>query len=180
MEREKEGRRLHRYLTPEKSHFAKPHVQLCEVMLVWGNARMAQASETPPPATLKVLVIDDNQAHAEGLAELLQLAGFEASHALTGSEGIEAARNLGVDAVLLDMNLPDLNGFEVCRRLRRDPRTAGIAVVFHTAQGSVPGARHDGDAFLTYPVEMSQVYSTIRSSVERRRSRLGRVIELPS
>ena len=128
-------------------------------------------------APLRVLVIDDNQAHAEGLSELLCLAGFEARHVLTGNEGIEYARTLSVDAVLLDMNLPDMNGFEVCRRLRRDPRTASIAVVFHTAQGSVPGARHEGDAFLTYPVAMSEVYATIRASIERRKSRMGRIIE---
>jgi DNA-binding response OmpR family regulator len=108
---------------------------------------------------------------------LLGLSGFEAWHVLTGTEGIEAARARHVDAVLLDMNLPDMNGFEVCRRLRRDPRTAHIAVVFHTAQGSVPGARHEGDAFLTYPVAMSEVYSTIRGSVERRKNRMGRIIE---
>jgi len=133
--------------------------------------------EAPPQVVLRVLVIDDNKAHAEGLAELLGLSGFEAWHVLTGAEGIEAAREHHVDAVLLDMNLPDMNGFEVCRRLRRDARTAHIAVVFHTAQGSVPGARHDGDAFLTYPVAMSEVYSTIRGSVERRKNRMGRVIE---
>jgi DNA-binding response OmpR family regulator len=138
---------------------------------------MEQANESVQTALLKVLVIDDNQAHSEGLAELLQLAGFEASYVLTGGEGLEAARRLSVDAVLLDMNLPDMNGFEVCRRLRRDPRTAGIAVIFHTAQGSVPGARHEGDAFLTYPVAMNEVYSTIRNSIERRRSRMGRIIE---
>jgi DNA-binding response OmpR family regulator len=134
---------------------------------------MEQANEFPQTASLKVLVIDDHKPHAEGLAELLQLAGFEASYALTGGEGIELARKLAVDAVLLDMNLPDMNGFEVCRRLRRDPNTAYIAVVFHTAQGSVPGARHEGDAFLTYPVAMSEVYSVIRGSVERRRKRIG-------
>ncbi|MFC5865233.1 response regulator transcription factor [Acidicapsa dinghuensis] len=125
---------------------------------------------------LKVLVIDDNKAHAEGLAELLSLSGFEASCVLTGEEGVEVARNLGVDAVLLDMNLPDINGFEVCRRLRRDPRTSSIAVVFHTAQGSVPGARHPGDAFLSYPVAMKEVYATIRKAVKRRRETMGRII----
>jgi DNA-binding response OmpR family regulator len=138
---------------------------------------MEQANESVQTVPLKVLVIDDNEAHSAGLAELLQLAGFEASHVLTGGEGIEAARTLSVDAVLLDMNLPDMNGFEVCRRLRRDPRTAGIAVIFHTAQGSVPGARHEGDAFLTYPVAMNEVYSAIRSSIDRRRNRMGRIIE---
>jgi CheY-like chemotaxis protein len=138
---------------------------------------MELLKEAASQAVLKVLVIDDNKAHAEGLAELLGLSGFEAWHVLTGAEGIEAAREHQVDAVLLDMNLPDMNGFEVCRRLRRDPRTAHIAVVFHTAQGSVPGARHEGDAFLTYPVAMSEIYSTIRGSVERRKNRMGRVIE---
>jgi DNA-binding response OmpR family regulator len=138
---------------------------------------MEPVNESPQTAAIKVLVIDDNKAHAEGLAELLGLAGFEASHVLTGGEGIESARTLSVDAVLLDMNLPDMNGFEVCRRLRRDPRTAYIAVIFHTAQGSVPGARHEGDAFLTYPVAMSEVYSVIRGSVERRRSRIWPIYE---
>jgi DNA-binding response OmpR family regulator len=138
---------------------------------------MEPVNESPQTAAIKVLVIDDNKAHAEGLAELLGLAGFKASHVLTGGEGIESARTLSVDAVLLDMNLPDMNGFEVCRRLRRDPRTAYIAVIFHTAQGSVPGARHEGDAFLTYPVAMSEVYSVIRGSVERRRSRMGSIYE---
>ena len=132
---------------------------------------MEYSTEAAEPA-IRVLVIDDNQPHAEGLAELLEIAGFEASYVLTGGEGIETARRLGVDAVLLDMNLPDMNGFEVCRKLRRDARTAYIAIVFHSAQGSAPGARHEGDAYLTYPVAMNQVYSVIRSCVQRRRNLL--------
>lgn len=137
---------------------------------------MEDGTQTPENERLRVLVIDDNKAHAEGLAELLSLSGFEASCVLTGAEGVEAARRLGVDAVLLDMNLPDMNGFEVCRRLRRDPRTSPIAVVFHTAQGSVPGSRHPGDAFLSYPVAMKEVYATIRQAVQRRRDTMGRII----
>lgn len=137
---------------------------------------MDDGTQSTEPERLKVLVIDDNKAHSEGLAELLSLSGFEASCVFTGAEGIDTARNLGVDAVLLDMNLPDMNGFEVCRRLRRDPRTSSVAVVFHTAQGSVPGSRHPGDAFLSYPVAMNEVYSTIRKAVQRRRESMGRII----
>jgi DNA-binding response OmpR family regulator len=134
---------------------------------------MDQASQSTGNAAIRVLVIDDNQAHAEGLAELLSLSGFEAWHAFTGAEGIALARSLAVDAVLLDMNLPDMNGFQVCSSLRRDPQTANIAVVFHTAQGSVPGSRHPGDAFLTYPIAMQEVYAVIRSSVASRRAKMG-------
>ena len=133
---------------------------------------MEQGTASPEKAAISVLVIDDNKAHSEGLAEFLELAGFKATNVLTGTEGIEYAQKNAVDAVLLDMNLPDMNGFEVCRRLRRNPLTAHIAIVFHTAQGSKPGARHEGDAFLTYPIAMTEVYSVIRGSVERRRSGL--------
>ncbi len=136
---------------------------------------MERTLETIEEKRLRVLVIDDNPAHSQGLAELLQLAGFESANVLTGGEGIAHAQKHPLDAVILDMNLPDMNGFAVCRELRRDPRTANIAVVFHSAQGSVPGARHEGDAYLNYPVAMSEVYSTIRSSVEKRRNRFGRV-----
>src|ERR1700676_3283096 len=115
------------------------------------NHRMSEETESPPTAALKVLVIDDNKAYAEGLAELLGMGHFDSSYALTGGEGIELARRLSVDAVVLDINLPDMNGFEVCRKLRRDPRTAHIAIVFHTTKGSVPGSRHEGDAFLGFP-----------------------------
>src|SRR5665811_1912323 len=98
---------------------------------------MDDGTQSAEPERLKVLVIDDNKAHAEGLAELLSLSGFDASCVLTGAEGVEAARNLGVDAVLLDMNLPDINGFEVCRRLRRDPRTAGLSLI-HISEPTRP------------------------------------------
>lgn len=135
---------------------------------------MEEKDESAQPA-LRVLVIDDNKAYSEGLAELLQLAGFEATNVLTGGDGLDFARNNPLDAVILDMNLPDTNGFAVCRALRRDPRTANIAVVFHSAQGSVPGSRHEGDAYLHYPVALSEVSSIIRNSVERRRSRMGRI-----
>ncbi len=133
-------------------------------------------SESTETARLRVLVIDDNPAHSEGLAELLQLSGFEATNVLTGGAGIAYALTHPLDAVILDMNLPDMNGFAVCRALRRDPRTAEIAVVFHSAQGSVPGARHEGDAYLNYPVAMSELYATIRNSVAKRRSRFEGLI----
>jgi len=63
---------------------------------------------------MKVLVVNDNEAQAEGLAELLCLAGFDSIHALTGIDGLRLAEENSVDAVLLDLNLPDMHGREVC------------------------------------------------------------------
>ena len=138
---------------------------------------MEDEQEILPSPALKVLVIDDHEAHAEGLAELLALAGFETSYDLTGEAGVAAAREQDVDVVLLDMNLPDINGFEVCRRLRSDIQTEHVAVVFHTAHGSVPGNRHPGDAYLSYPVATAELCRVIRASVVHRRKSLGLDLE---
>ena len=116
---------------------------------------------------IKVLVIDDKEAHASGLAELLQMSGFDTHYVTTGLGGLESAFTQPVDAILLDIQLPDISGYEVCRRLRIDPRTANLAVVFHSAATAV-STGHQGDAFLTYPVETSHISSVIRGCVARR------------
>src|SRR5580704_16429411 len=120
-------------------------------------------------SSMRVLVIDDNEAHAQGLAELLALSGFEAIYATTGKKGLELAVSQSADAVLLDLNLPDMSGYEVCHRLRSEPATANIAIVFHTAADS-RGVDHQGDAFLTYPVEMGHICHVIQGCIARRRT----------
>jgi DNA-binding response OmpR family regulator len=119
-------------------------------------------------SSIKVLVIDDNEAHAQGLAELLALSGFDAIYATTGTRGFELALSQSVDAVLLDLNLPDMSGYEVCHRLRSEPATANVAIVFHTAADSA-GVDHQADAFLTYPVEMGHICHVIQGCVARRK-----------
>ena len=119
---------------------------------------------------LRILVIDDHKAHAEGLAELLALNGFVTFHAPTGNEGLEIAMTQPLDAVLLDMQLPDMNGYDVCDRLRSEPRTANLAIIFHTGSNAPVRVEHDADAFLTYPVRFSDLFSVIQGCVARRRS----------
>jgi CheY-like chemotaxis protein len=126
------------------------------------------SSEFSAMSTIRVLIIDDNEAHAQGLAELLELSGFAAVYATTGARGLELALSGAVDAVLLDLNLPDMTGYEVCYRLRSNPVTANLAIVFHTAANSAR-IDHQGDAFLTYPVEMGHIFHVIRGCVARRK-----------
>ena len=123
-----------------------------------------------PP--LKVLVIDDNEAHASGLAELLEYSGFEAAYATSGYAGMERAQTSEFDAVLLDVHLPDIDGYEVCRRLRRNSDLGRVAVVFHSGSSPVD-MPHGADAFLTYPVEMKHIRSVIQGCVARRRGAQG-------
>jgi two-component system cell cycle response regulator len=121
--------------------------------------------------TIKVLVVDDNKAHAEGLVELLGLSGFESTFVLNGLDAVRMAEQLSVDAVLLDMGLPDIKGYEVCRRLRINPITANVAVIFHTGSQPLPSRDHQADAFLTFPISTIEVFAVIRGCVERRKAK---------
>jgi DNA-binding response OmpR family regulator len=116
----------------------------------------------------RVLVVDDNEHHASGLAELLQQAGFDAQFVNTGCDALRIANEESVDAILLDLGLPDMSGYEVCKRLRSNAKTANIAVVFHTGTQEGYYADHQGDAFLTYPIAFSELFSVIQGCVARR------------
>lgn len=92
-------------------------------------------------STQRVLVVDDDEAGRYATARLLRRAGIEVVEASTGEEGLRRAREEKPDLVLLDVNLPDLSGFEVCRRLRQTPETAHLLVV-HLSASFVEDAHH--------------------------------------
>ena len=77
------------------------------------------------------------------------------------------------DAVLTDLDIPDVNGFEICRRIRAKREWQSIAVIFHTGSQPIPDTDAQYDAFLTYPVETSDLVLTITGSILRRRKRSG-------
>ena len=81
-----------------------------------------------PPDRLRVVVVDDNVDAAESLAELLRLVGHEVHVTHDGPAGLEAARSLRPDVVLLDIGLPGMDGYEVARRLERRPGFDAVMV----------------------------------------------------
>ena|SRR3984885_2404105 len=103
--------------------------------------------------TVRVLVIDDNHGHSEGLAELLSLKGFETRSTTSGIHGLEVVSEWEPDAVLTDV--PDMNGYEVCRRIRSNSEWNAVAVIFHTGSQPMPDTDAEYDAFLTYPIMTS-------------------------
>jgi CheY-like chemotaxis protein len=104
-----------------------------------------------------VLCVDDDEAQRRALAWLFQEAGLEVEEAATGAEGLRlAARKPGL--VVLDVNLPDIDGFEVCRRIKAHPGTAAIPVLHlsGTFVGSDDARRAlagGADGYLTKPVD---------------------------
>jgi CheY-like chemotaxis protein len=109
----------------------------------------------------RVLVVDDNVDSAEILARLLRKSGHDVQTAYTGPTALEAAVTHLPNVVLLDIGLPDLNGYEVARRLRQDPRLEGVRLVAMTGYGQESDlqlAREAGfDRHLVKPVDFPKV-----------------------
>ncbi len=85
----------------------------------------------------RILVIDDNRALVRIIEAVLQRHGFEVLTAFDGEEGLAQARKTKPDLVILDIVMPGLNGYQVCRRLQSDPSTVHIPVLMLTVKGQI-------------------------------------------
>jgi PAS domain S-box-containing protein len=101
---------------------------------------------TPPMVARRVLIVDDNQDGAESLAMLLELHGHETYKVYDGVEAVDAAGRLRPDAVLLDIGLPRLDGYEVCRRIREQPWGKKMLLVALTGWGMEEDRHRSRDA----------------------------------
>ncbi len=119
--------------------------------------------------TARILVVDDVPANVKLLEVRLLAEYFEVLTASNGEDAIETCENGKVDVVLLDVMMPGMDGFEVCRRLKGDPATAHIPIVMVTAldQASdrVRGLEAGADDFLTKPVNDLQLMTRVKSLV---------------
>jgi CheY-like chemotaxis protein len=113
----------------------------------------------------KILVADDNPASLELITEVLELCGYEVITAADGVEALAAASHQIPDLVLVDIQMPRLDGFEVLRRLRAEPRFSGLQVVALTAfamQGDRERAMDAGfDGYITKPVEIASLRQAV-------------------
>jgi DNA-binding response OmpR family regulator len=116
-----------------------------------------------------VLIVDDEPAVAVALRIRLQAAGLTVEHAATGQAGLEAARWHEPGVILLDIRLPDLDGFEVYRRLKADPSLRSIPVIFLSAnmQESARARSMEMGAysFLSKPYEPAPVMAAVKSAL---------------
>ncbi|MBE0695033.1 MAG: PleD family two-component system response regulator [Aquamicrobium sp.] len=119
--------------------------------------------------TARILVVDDVPANVKLLEARLLAEYFEVLPAYSGADALEACENGKVDVVLLDVMMPDMDGFEVCRRLKVDPATQHIPVVMVTALDQVSdrvrGLEAGADDFLTKPVNDLQLMTRVKSLV---------------
>jgi diguanylate cyclase (GGDEF)-like protein len=89
---------------------------------------------TPPVTQGTILMVDDEEANLYALRLILESKGYRCLEASSGPEAIEAATESNPDVILLDVHMPEMDGFEVCRRLKADARTSHVPIVFLTAR----------------------------------------------
>ncbi|MEH2164208.1 MAG: response regulator [Nostoc sp.] len=122
-----------------------------------------------------ILHVDDNEANRYVVNRILQNAGFTVVEAATGAAGLKAATEHQPTLVILDVKLPDISGFEVCRQIKANPETAFILVLhlsasFILSQDKAEGLDSGADAYLAQPVEPIELLATVRSLLRIRRA----------
>lgn len=119
--------------------------------------------------TARILVVDDIPANVRLLEVRLLAEYFEVITASSGAEALDICETTKIDVVLLDVMMPEMDGFEVCRRLKNDPATAHLPVIMITALGEVAdrirGLEAGADDFLTKPVNDLQLMTRVKSLV---------------
>ena len=116
----------------------------------------------------RLLIVDDNAATRYALRRRMERQGFKVAEAGTGTEGLALIAERLPDALILDVNLPDMSGFDIVRQLRAAPRTALLPVV-HVSAASiqtgdiVTGLEAGADAYLVHPVDPDVLLATLRT-----------------
>ena len=115
----------------------------------------------------KVLLVEDNEMNRDMLSRRLQRKGYEVVMAVDGGQGVEMAKTMAPDLILMDMSLPVLDGWEATRQLKADDLTHGIPVIALTAHamaGDQDRAREAGcDDYDTKPVEFARLLAKMET-----------------
>ena len=121
--------------------------------------------EPNPP--VQILLVEDDLKLPELLAELLRDANINVLHAATGADALVMSQDFPIELVLLDLGLPDMNGFEVLRRLKEAPETQSIPVIVLTAWNStsdkIKGFEIGATDYLTKPFESAELRARVRA-----------------
>ncbi|GMV93640.1 MAG: hypothetical protein AMXMBFR82_34180 [Candidatus Hydrogenedentota bacterium] len=123
----------------------------------------------------RVCVADDNEDGASVLCEGLTMNGYSAFTVHTGAEALEACSKGDIDLVLLDVNFPDISGYEVCKRLKESPVTSEITVIFVSVRGSeediLTGYQLGAADYITKPYNLPMVMVRVDAAMRAKKLR---------
>ncbi len=123
------------------------------------------------PAEYKILVVDDVQSNVLLLKALLGREGFGIVYAMNGTEALEKVKSEHPDLILLDVMMPDMDGFEVAGRLKVEPEQAEIPIIFLTAKSmkedTIEGFSAGADDYITKPFSMEELLARVTAVLRR-------------
>ncbi len=130
--------------------------------------RVSSSSELNQ-TTQRILVVDDENSISELIATSLKFVGFDVKTAASGAQALQIAQEFKPHALILDVMLPDQNGFEVCRQLRSEGHDVGV--LFLTAKDStedkIVGLTIGGDDYVTKPFSLEELVARLRALLRR-------------
>jgi signal transduction histidine kinase len=137
------------------------------------EARSVDARGGPEARAANILVVDDTVENLRLLASMLGELGYEVRPVTNGRQALQAVERDPPDLVLLDINMPDMNGYEVCERLKAKPEVADVPVIFLTALGDVSDKVRAFDVggidYITKPFQLEEVHARVKTHVALRR-----------
>jgi diguanylate cyclase (GGDEF)-like protein len=123
----------------------------------------------------RILVVEDDEDNRRLISELVTSAGYELIEAVDGEQGVALAAQHNPDLILLDVMMPKVDGYEVCRRLKQDPATADIPIIFITAHGDVEeetrGLELGAVDYIAKPINRPAARARIRNHLELKQAR---------
>ena len=122
----------------------------------------------------KLLIIDDDAHLRESLAEVLELDGFECHQAGAAKDGIAAAGKIDPDAVIMDIQLPDSSGFQICQELRKRSKTTILIMMtgrFLSSEEKKQGFELGADEYITKPFDLAELSARIKQLLSRNASK---------
>ncbi|BDU21288.1 twitching motility response regulator PilH [Dyella sp. GSA-30] len=115
----------------------------------------------------RILIVDDSPSQLLGIKRIVEKLGHEAVTAEDGAAGVEAAKREMPDLILMDVVMPNLNGFQATRTISKDPGTAHIPIVLVTTKDQdtdkVWGMRQGAKAYVTKPIKEEELVSTLKT-----------------
>jgi PAS domain S-box-containing protein len=127
------------------------------------------------PARGLVLTVDDEATNRYAVSRVLSQAGYKVIEASTGAEALRSIKSERPDLVVLDVRLPDISGYEICRRIKDDPATAStlvlqVSATFVNSRDAVRSLDGGADSYLTQPVEPPVLIATVGALIRLRRA----------
>jgi len=131
-----------------------------------------EITQEKPIEETRILVVDDDEQNVELLEAYLSDAGYQVLRALDGVSALKVISSEDPDLVLLDIMMPDISGYEVCKRVKGDAKTARMPVLMVTALGALAdiekGIEAGTDDFLTKPINRLELLARVRSLMRTR------------